>query len=173
MSALRKPSLGPIIGHTTDTTCRIWIRGVDPDDQGTYLHSNRRTVGVIALTEIDGKSIPNPDVLYFRLHRKNDRTVTSTLGEDPCIKSGSVSQPLTPNTAYTARVCTLNVDDPFDDDQNVSDDILADRLLDVVKFVSKALDKWAYENRVTLDFSRPGKPTDNPFIKSFNGTLGH
>ena len=130
MSALRKPSLGPIIGHTTDTTCRIWIRGVDPDDQGTYLHSNRRTVGVIALTEIDGKSIPNPDVLYFRLHRKNDRTVTSTLGEDPCIKSGSVSQPLTPNTAYTARVCTLNVDDPFDDDQNVSDDILADRLLD-------------------------------------------
>ena len=39
------------------------------------------------------------------------------------------------------------------------------------EFVSLALDKWAYENDVTLDFSRPGKPTDNPFIESFNGSL--
>ncbi len=39
------------------------------------------------------------------------------------------------------------------------------------EFISKALDKWAYENRVTLDFSRPGKPTDNPFIESFNGSF--
>jgi putative transposase len=30
------------------------------------------------------------------------------------------------------------------------------------EFISKALDKWAYDNKVTLDFSRPGKPTDNP-----------
>ena len=29
----------------------------------------------------------------------------------------------------------------------------------------------AYENKVTLDFSRPGKPTDNPFIESFNGSF--
>jgi putative transposase len=39
------------------------------------------------------------------------------------------------------------------------------------EFISKALDKWAYENNVTLDFSRPGKPTDNPFIESFNGSF--
>jgi putative transposase len=39
------------------------------------------------------------------------------------------------------------------------------------EFVSKALDQWAYENQVTLDFSRPGKPTDNPFIESFNGSF--
>ena len=38
------------------------------------------------------------------------------------------------------------------------------------EFISKALDKWTYENGVTLDFSRPGKPTDNPFIESFNGS---
>lgn len=31
------------------------------------------------------------------------------------------------------------------------------------EFISKALDKWAYENGVTIDFSRPGKPTDNAF----------
>jgi putative transposase len=39
------------------------------------------------------------------------------------------------------------------------------------EFVSKALDRWAYENEVTLDFSRPGKPTDNAFVESFNGRL--
>lgn len=33
------------------------------------------------------------------------------------------------------------------------------------EFISKALDKWAYENKVTLDFSRPGKPTVNPYIE--------
>jgi len=39
------------------------------------------------------------------------------------------------------------------------------------EFISKVLDKWAYDNQVTLDFSRPGKPTDNPFIESFNGSF--
>jgi putative transposase len=39
------------------------------------------------------------------------------------------------------------------------------------KFISKALDKWACQNKVVLDFSRPGKPTDNAFIESFNGSF--
>lgn len=39
------------------------------------------------------------------------------------------------------------------------------------EFISKALDLWAYENDVVLDFSRPGKPTDNAHIESFNGSL--
>lgn len=39
------------------------------------------------------------------------------------------------------------------------------------EFVSKALDQWAYWNKVELDFSRPGKPTDNAFIESFNGRV--
>ncbi len=57
------------------------------------------------------------------------------------------------------------------------------------EFISKALDRWAeqpkvpamrsivgmaaegYEKSVTLDFSRPGKPTDNAFVESFNGRL--
>ena len=33
------------------------------------------------------------------------------------------------------------------------------------------LDQWAYLNGVELDFSRPGKPTDNAFIEAFNGRL--
>ena len=37
------------------------------------------------------------------------------------------------------------------------------------EFISKELDLWAYTRGVTLDFSRPGKPTDNAFIESFNG----
>jgi transposase InsO family protein len=39
------------------------------------------------------------------------------------------------------------------------------------EFVSKVLDRWAYERHVELSFSRPGKPTDNAFIKAFNGRL--
>ena len=38
-------------------------------------------------------------------------------------------------------------------------------------FISKALDRWAYENGVTLDFSRPGKPADKGLVESFNGRL--
>ena len=37
------------------------------------------------------------------------------------------------------------------------------------EFTSKKLDQWAYLNQVELDFSRPGKPTDNAFIEAFNG----
>ena len=37
------------------------------------------------------------------------------------------------------------------------------------EFISKALDAWAYRNEVQLEFSRPGKPTDNAFAESFNG----
>lgn len=37
------------------------------------------------------------------------------------------------------------------------------------EFGSRDLDIWAYQKGVVLDFSRPGKPTDNSFIESFNG----
>jgi len=39
------------------------------------------------------------------------------------------------------------------------------------EFISKALDAWAHRHGVRLEFSRPGKPTDNAFIESFNGRL--
>ena len=39
------------------------------------------------------------------------------------------------------------------------------------EFVSRALDQWAYLHQVILDFSRPGKPTDNAVVESFNGRL--
>ncbi|WP_244537387.1 IS3 family transposase [Methylobacterium pseudosasicola] len=39
------------------------------------------------------------------------------------------------------------------------------------EFAGRMLDQWAYLNGVEIDFSRPGKPTDNAYIESFNGRL--
>jgi len=39
------------------------------------------------------------------------------------------------------------------------------------EFISRDLDLRPYANVVTLDFSRPGKPTDNGFIEAFNSKL--
>lgn len=39
------------------------------------------------------------------------------------------------------------------------------------EFISKEIDRWAYEQKVELIFSRPGKPTDNAYIESFNGSF--
>jgi putative transposase len=39
------------------------------------------------------------------------------------------------------------------------------------EFVGKVMDKWAYERGIEMDLSRPGKPTDNAMVESFNGRL--
>jgi putative transposase len=39
------------------------------------------------------------------------------------------------------------------------------------EFASKAMDAWAYQYRVQLDFIRPGRPVENGYIESFNGRL--
>ena len=39
------------------------------------------------------------------------------------------------------------------------------------EFSGQTLDLWAYHHGVRIDFSRPGKPTDNCFIETFNGSL--
>jgi putative transposase len=36
------------------------------------------------------------------------------------------------------------------------------------EFISKDFDRWAYWNHVELDFSRPGKPSDNALVEAFN-----
>jgi putative transposase len=38
-------------------------------------------------------------------------------------------------------------------------------------FTARALDHGAQWNQAKLDFSRPGKPTDNLFNQAFNGSL--
>ena len=39
------------------------------------------------------------------------------------------------------------------------------------EFTSQMMDLWAYQQGVQIDYSRPGKPTDNAYVESFNGTL--
>jgi putative transposase len=37
------------------------------------------------------------------------------------------------------------------------------------EFIGRVVDQWAYAQGVVLHFIRPGKPTDNGYIESFNG----
>lgn len=39
------------------------------------------------------------------------------------------------------------------------------------EFRSAALDAWAYEHGVMLEFIQPGKPMQNPFVESYNGRM--
>jgi putative transposase len=39
------------------------------------------------------------------------------------------------------------------------------------EFISREMGLWAYQRGVILDYSRPGKPTDNAFIEAFNSKL--
>lgn len=43
------------------------------------------------------------------------------------------------------------------------------RIDQVSEFVSRDMDLWAYQRGVVLDFSPPGKPTDNALTEAFNG----
>lgn len=53
-------------------------------------------------------------------------------------------------------------------DQTAEDNVGVGQRL---QFISRDLDLWAYHKGNVLDFSRPGKPTDNSYIESFNGKL--
>jgi putative transposase len=39
------------------------------------------------------------------------------------------------------------------------------------EFTGHLVDLWAYHHGTRIDFSRPGRPTDNAFIETFNGSL--
>lgn len=39
------------------------------------------------------------------------------------------------------------------------------------EFASRALEVWAYQHGIQLDFIRPGKPVENSYIESLNGRL--
>jgi putative transposase len=70
----------------------------------------------------------------------------------PSMSGGSVAAALDKAIARHGRPRTITVDHG-------------------TEFTSRALDEWAYRCGVTLDFIRPGKPTENGFIEAFNGKL--
>jgi putative transposase len=39
------------------------------------------------------------------------------------------------------------------------------------EFTGLLLDLWAYHHQTNIDFSRPGTPTDNSYIETFNGSF--
>ncbi len=123
MAKLRPPGMGPRVGHTTTSTCRIWIRAGSDADDGVSPDSEHRTVGVIGVTHEDGRRINPMKSYYFRLRREFDRTGCIDLGRD------TPDLVLKPDKEYVARVGYLLLDDPYDDD-GVSSDELTQRLPD-------------------------------------------
>jgi alkaline phosphatase D len=89
MNMLRIPSVGPIVGHVTDNSARIWIRGFAED-------KDMRTIGVAALF-LNGTYVSN-SVRYFRMQREYDRTGTTDFKK------------LKPDTVYIVRVASLALD---------------------------------------------------------------
>ncbi|MAR74436.1 MULTISPECIES: alkaline phosphatase D family protein [unclassified Halomonas] len=146
MSGLRAPDIGPIVGHTTAHSCRLWVRGIAPNDDGVDLTASLRTVGLLAVVEdnglprlIDGDP-SRPHAFYFRLHREFDRTGTFELGAEEGLGAidgvAPLGQPdgvvpLTPDTRYKVRVATLTLDDTTPDVESLSDAQIAARLPDV------------------------------------------
>ncbi len=127
MSILRVPKLGPIVGHTTSHSCRLWIRAADPGDDGANLSDDRRTVGVITVLGADGKPDENR-TYYFRLHREFDRTGTFNLGEDTNFRIGGEPAPLEPDTTYRVKMGILSLDDSFENDEVVDSPSLMEHL---------------------------------------------
>jgi alkaline phosphatase D len=145
-ASLRPPGLGPIVGATTDTTCRIWIRADDPEDAGARLNANRRTVGILGIV---GKNDKITQSWYFRLSREFDRTGAFLLGNDVALgdyitdvearswanpgkrkQKPAEARPLQPDTEYRVRAATLTIDDPLPDEETLADWQLRDRLPD-------------------------------------------
>ncbi len=132
MSTLRAPALGPIVGHTTHKSCRLWIAASNVLDK-RGLDEEFRTIGVIGVVGKSGKVKPS-DIFYFRLHRERDRTGTFNLGvdkslwKDPAEEQRLEPYPLQAATTYTVRMASLNIDDAYPDDSNVSSEAIATKL---------------------------------------------
>jgi len=126
---LRSPKLGPIVGHTTARSCRLWIQAEGTDD----------TVGIITVLKENGQTDTDKRrTHYFRLRREEDQTGTFNLGEDSSFslgKEGGEPFPLEPNTTYQVKMAALSLKDVVDHAGAVSDDILFKKLPTPSSFV--------------------------------------
>ncbi len=132
MSTLRKPSLGPIVGHTTHNSCRLWIAASDALDEKS-MAEDRRTIGIIGVVGKNGKVKPG-DIFYFRLRREYDRTGTFNLGVDKSLWKDETEEsklkpyPLEPGMTYRVRMASLNLDDAYPNDSNVTSEAVVAKL---------------------------------------------
>jgi len=132
MSTLRKPALGPIVGHTTHDSCRLWIAASDElDEKG--LAEDSRTIGVIGVVGGNNQVAPE-HVYYFRLRREYDRTGTFNLGVDISLWKDEAHKAtlkpflLKPSTAYRVRMASLALDDAHPNDEDVATEEIVRRL---------------------------------------------
>jgi len=130
MSSLRAPKLGPTVGHTTDRSCRLWIRAADLADQKADLADDRRTIGLLTVLAVNRAAVAPGErpVFYFRLRREYDRTGTFNLGVDRSLGGQGEPFVLQPNTEYRVKMATLSLDDPLPNDQDLEGMELAKRL---------------------------------------------
>lgn len=133
MSTIRIPALGPIVGHTTHESSRLWIAASNSREE-QEIAQDRRTIGIIGVV-IDGK-VDASSISYFRLRREFDRTGTFNLGKDTTLwkdedhRRSLKPYKLYPETNYTVRMATLTLDDAYPNDDNVSSEKLASKLPD-------------------------------------------
>ncbi|MGC2617361.1 MAG: IS3 family transposase, partial [Terracidiphilus sp.] len=108
--------------------------------------------------------------------RKNE-TWTMDFLQD-ALASGRKLRTLSIEDAYTREMLAIEVDTslPALRVVRVLDRLRQHRGMPVrividngTEFTSKALDQWAYENKVTLHFITPGRPMENGYIESFHG----
>jgi alkaline phosphatase D len=132
MSTLRKPALGPVVGHTTHQSCRLWIAASDAlDEKG--LDEDRRTIGVLGVVGAGGRVDP-AHIYYFRLRREFDRTGTFNLGKDVSMWRDEAERvslqpfPLQPASPYRVRMASLNLDDAYPNDHNVPSEWIVSKL---------------------------------------------
>ncbi|AZC23896.1 MULTISPECIES: alkaline phosphatase D family protein [Pseudomonas] len=172
MSSLRTPSLGPIVGHTTDTSCRLWIAGSDAlDEKGVA--EDIRTIGVIGVVGSNGK-VAAQDIFYFRLRREFHRTGTFNLGVDLSLWRNETERKqlkpflLSPATRYRVRMASLNVDDAGSNDDAVSSESVVQRLPAPGAWANdlnrSGVDKKYVEAEFTTQASAPAKPAPLSFL---------
>jgi alkaline phosphatase D len=130
MTTLRAPGLGPIVGHTTDRTARLWMQAPSAEAHKRAAEEDRRTIGVLVVVARGGEALPVGErpAFYFRLRREFDRTGAFTLGEERGLGERGEPWPLQPDTEYRVRLASLAVDDNYDNDARVASDLLVDRL---------------------------------------------
>lgn len=132
MSTLRAPALGPIVGHTTHNSCRLWIAASDSFNK-KGIDEEIRTIGVIGIVGNNGE-VEASNIFYFRLHREYDRTGTFNLGVDVSLWKDEIQKltqepyKLKASTTYTVRMASLNLDDAYSNDSNISSDKIAAKL---------------------------------------------
>jgi putative transposase len=89
------------------------------------------------------------------------------------LASGRTVRTLSIEEAYTREMLVIEVDTslPALRVVRVLEKLRYERGLPVrividhgTEFTSKALDQWAYENKVTLHFNTPGRPMENPYV---------